>query len=142
MAKLTPHQKGMRTRRRNAAKCRASRREEPTGRLQEDGATHPDQIRKRLLWLARERGISVGELPRGRVDVPTMEMIAFCSKHGVTVDWLVFGRPRDLLHMLRQVPPAPPPSATGLLEKLERLNPRARAFVAERVEALLSGNAQ
>jgi len=110
-----------------------------------DGACHPDQIRKRLLWLAARRGIPVAELPRGRLDVPTPDLVDFCSKHSLSIDWLAFGQPRDLLEMMRNPPQWPgetaqPPlsPADRLLAKLSRLQPNEIAFIDATVTKLLS----
>lgn len=140
MAKLTPSQKRTRTRRRNAAKRRAMLPEGPKDRLIQAGCSDRAQIQKRLLWFAQARGIPVSQVPTVR-SCPTPELLTFCKVHQVNLDWMLEGGLTELRAMLRQ-PPRREAAPESLLEKIERLSPTARAFVAERVDALLSEHAR
>lgn len=139
MAKLTPSQKRTRTRRRNAARRRAMLPERPKDRLIQAGCADRAQIQKRLLWFAQARGIPVEQVPTVR-NCPTPELLTFCKVHQISLDWMLEGGMAELRVMLRQAP-RKPEASESLLEKLERLSPKARAFVAERVEALLEDGA-
>ena len=48
----------------NAARRLAARRKTPLGRLYTDGSCKPENVRRRLHWLAYERHISEKDLPK------------------------------------------------------------------------------
>lgn len=77
------------THKRNAASQLAIRRQTPFGRLWEDGASKPENIRERLEWLAAEWQIDSEQLPKkiSRTEL-TQEVIDFCEKYDVSLDWL------------------------------------------------------
>jgi hypothetical protein len=125
------------TRRRNEAKRRAAAAQNPRGRLLNDGAAHQGQMRRRLLWLANQRGIPVADVPKvGRVC--TKELRDFCVKHGITFEWLFEGDLKALLWMTQQRHRrAVAVTPESLKEKLARLSESEREVIRRMVDELV-----
>jgi hypothetical protein len=87
------------TRKKNAARRRATQRKTPLGRLSTDGAFSRQNIRRRLQWLAHERQIPPGELPEVKRTF-TEELRDFVEKHNVSCDWLLIGDLKGLQRMV------------------------------------------
>ncbi|RTM13890.1 MAG: hypothetical protein EKK33_08945 [Bradyrhizobiaceae bacterium] len=125
-----------RTRRRNAARRAKQRRKTPNGRLFLAGATHPDQIKRRLDWLALEWNLPA---PPKVYATPTTALISYIEKHGILFDWMVYGRVRDLVAMKQARRMAPQPS---LAERCARLPPQARETIRKVIDGLLMANGE
>jgi hypothetical protein len=142
---LTTSEKRTRTRRRNAAKRRrnaarrlAEDRLDAWGRLVHDKAADPDTIRKRLLWLAQERGIPLEDVPPVRSHM-TQGLLDFCQSHGISLKWVTLGRLKDLLEMLRQPQPEQPPSTEEFLRLLARCSTADRDQVVRKLRTMVDG---
>jgi len=137
MANLSSGEKRARTRRRNAAKRRSMARAEPKGRLRDDGAAHPDAIRKRLLWLAHERGIPVDEVPKV-LQVMTVELSDFCKAHRLSLNWVIGGCLNDLQYMLRQQPAEREPTFDEFKALLGKLDAVGRRAVVDKLRSMVT----
>src|SRR3954471_20071177 len=81
------------TRRRNMAK----RRESPIGRLSEDGASSPRNIRRWLSWLAIEWHLEAPpKIGRG----PSEALADYCTRHRISFDWMLGGCLKGLKRMV------------------------------------------
>ena len=94
------------TRRRNAARRLTARRKTPLGRLHTDGSCKPENIGRRLQWLAHERQIPEKDLPKVQCDM-TDELFDFAEKYHVSLDWLLCGDLKGLREMRRGCPSRP-----------------------------------
>jgi hypothetical protein len=95
------------TRRRNGARRLAARRKTPLGRLQTDGSCKPENVRRRLQWLAYERQIPEKDLPKVQCN-PTDELFDFAEKYHISLDWLLCGDLKGLHRMTENLVPASP----------------------------------
>ena len=68
-------------------------------RLHTDGSCKPENVRRRLQWLAYERQIPEKDLPKVQCD-PTDELLDFAEKHHVSLDWLLGGDLKGLHRMM------------------------------------------
>jgi hypothetical protein len=60
------------------------------GRLQEDGASSKDNIRRRILLIAAERGLSHAEI-KPALTCHTLKVVTFMERHHISADWLLTG---------------------------------------------------
>jgi hypothetical protein len=117
------------TRRRNAAFRLAARRKTPLGRLHTDGSCKPENVRRRLQWLAYERQIPEKDLPKVQCD-PTDELLDFAEKHHVSLDWLLGGDLKGLHRMIGTI--AVTDRVTErIVEKYGQLSPDQQRIVTE-----------
>jgi hypothetical protein len=124
------------TRRRNAALRLAARRKTPLGRLHTDGSCNPENIRRRLQWLAYERQIPEKDLPKVRC-YPTDELLDFAEKYHVSLDWLLGGDLKGLHRMIGK-PRAGVSTVERMLEKYDQLSPDRRRIITEEVNRMLA----
>jgi hypothetical protein len=127
------------TRRRNGARRLAARRKTPLGRLHTDGSCKPENIRRRLHWLAYERQIPEKDLPKVRCN-PTDEFFDFTEKHHISLDWLLCG---DLkaLHRMMGKPCAGVSTVERIMEKYGQLSPDQQRIITEEASRLLAEQA-
>jgi hypothetical protein len=85
------------TRRRNAAFRLRQRRKTPLGRLHTDGSCKPENIHRRLLWLAYERQIPEKQLPKTTRDD---DLLDFAERYHISLDWLICGDLKGLHRMM------------------------------------------
>jgi hypothetical protein len=90
----------------NAAKVRRMRR------LDRDGCSKSDAVRRRLRYIAAERKLEPADIAkiimrRLRLD----DLAGFAQQHGISMDWRMFG---DISRHPKFAPPAPQPLQRGL----------------------------
>ena len=61
-------------------------------RLKRDGALSREAIRRRLQWVAYDRKLAPAEITKA---MRTRNIVAFCKKHGVSLDWVLYGNLQD-----------------------------------------------
>jgi hypothetical protein len=61
-------------------------------RLKRDGALSREAIRRRLQWVAHDRKLAPAEITKA---MRTRNIVAFCKKHGVSLDWVLYGNLQD-----------------------------------------------
>lgn len=122
-------QRAVITRRRNAAK----RRETAMGRLGEDGASSPEHINGRLLWIAIEWMLDappkVGRTP---------SLADYCLRHRISFDRMLYGCLKGFRKMVeepRSRTAAASPSS--LSNKFARLSESERELLLKTVEQML-----
>jgi hypothetical protein len=138
------------TRRRNAAtrkKRHEARLNNPTlgkealriaasDRLTRDGATSTAALQRRVMVLAHERNLAPADYFRLMYRrINTSDMLAFCEKHEVNLDWLMFGDLKGLRQMTqerRAGKPAFPPGS--LQEKLACLTEAERETIRKAID--------
>jgi hypothetical protein len=57
-------------------------------RLKRDGALSREAIRRRLQWVAYDRKLAPAEITKA---MRTRNIVAFCKKYGVSLDWVLYG---------------------------------------------------
>jgi hypothetical protein len=127
------------TRRRNAARRLAARRKTPLGRLHTDGSCKPENVRRRLQWLACERQIPEKDLPKVQCN-PTDELFDFAEKYHVSLDWLLCGDLKGL-HRMMGKPCADVSTVERIVEKYGQLSPDRQRIVTERMNQMLAERA-
>lgn len=90
-----------------ATKRTATPEMERLQRLLAEGSASNGRVRKRLIWLASQRGIPIASLP----PINTCKVAMFCKKHDVDIEWAISGSLTALQAMLRKQPQ--PPIAAG-----------------------------
>jgi hypothetical protein len=120
------------TRRRNAAK--RLRRASPLGRLTTDGACSPQQIKRRLLWLAIEWQLDAP--PKVGLS-PSEELTDYCRRHGISFDWMLYGDLKGLQRMMNwRLGRAAAAAPASLRDKLASLSESEREIILRMVEEL------
>jgi hypothetical protein len=127
------------TRRRNAAFRLAALRKTPRGRLRADGSCEPENIRRRLQWLAYERQIPEKDLPKVQCNL-TDELSDFAEKHHISFDWLLGGDLKGL-HRMMGKPCAGVSTVERIMEKYGQLSPDRQRIVTEEVNRMLAERA-
>jgi hypothetical protein len=79
------------------------KRRKAIDRLQRDGCCSMDAVRRRVLALAAERNIPPAEYAKlMHKRVSTTNALAFCEKHKVSLDWLLYGDLQGLRRMTQE----------------------------------------
>jgi hypothetical protein len=124
------------TRRRNASLRLAARRKTPLGRLHTDGSCKPENVRRRLQWLAHERQIPEKDLPKVQC-CPTDELLDFAEKHHLSLDWLLGGDLKGLHRMIGK-PCAGASTIERIMEKYGQLSPDQQRIITEEANRMLA----
>jgi hypothetical protein len=131
------------TRRRNGARRLAERCKTPLGRLHTDGSCKPENIRRRLHWLAYERQIPEKDLPKVQCN-PTDEFFDFAEKYHISLDWLLCGDLKGL-HRMKGKPCAGVSTVERITERIMKkcgqLSPDQQRIVTEEVDRMLAEQA-
>jgi hypothetical protein len=131
------------TRRRNGALRLAARRKTPLGRLQTDGSCKPENVRRRLHWLAYDRQIPEKDLPKVQCN-PTDEFFDFAEKYNISLDWLLCGDLKGL-HRMKGKPCAGASTVERItervMEKYGQLSPDQQRIFTEEVNRMLAEQA-
>ncbi|MDH2343241.1 hypothetical protein [Bradyrhizobium sp. SSUT77] len=128
-------QRAVITRRRNAA--RRKRRESPIGRLSTDGASSPRNINRRLQWLAVEWML---DAPPKVVRSPSEALVGYCTRHGISFDWMLEGCLKGLKRMMdaRRGRAAAVPSTAAMVAKYAQLSPEDQAIVTAEITRIMA----
>jgi hypothetical protein len=106
-------------------------------RLERDGAHSNAAVQRRVLALAVERDIPPADYAKlMHKRIITENMLAFCKKHKVSIDWLMCGDLKGLQRM-KQGRAAPAPES--LQEKLARLSESDREVIRKIVDQFVEG---
>jgi NurA-like 5'-3' nuclease len=77
-------------------------------RLDRDGANSDDALRRRVRALAAERNLPPADIAKLMYKrIYTRDIMAFCKKHKVSSDWLLYGDLRGLHRMTQEAKAAP-----------------------------------
>jgi hypothetical protein len=114
-------------------------RRKAVDRLQRDGCCSMDAVRRRVRAFAQERNLQPAEfakLMHKRVSTP--HAIAFCKKHKVSLDWLLYGNLQGLQRMMQERRMGKMPTTPERIrEKLARLSESEREIISKKVDELL-----
>jgi hypothetical protein len=81
-----------------------------------------DAVRRRVLALAGERDIPPAEYAKlMHKRVSTRAAMAFCEKHKVSLDWLLYGDLQGLRRMTQEAKAAPPEMTEALRKEVTQL---------------------
>lgn len=135
-AKQKPSQRTI-TRRRNASRRLAKRRQSPLGRLISDGASTARNINRRLLWLANEWRL---EAPPKVGNTVSEELAGYCGKHHINFDWMLDGCLNGLKQMTddRRGRDRAAQSTAAILAKYAQLTPEHQAIVTAELHRMLA----
>jgi hypothetical protein len=98
------------------------KRRKAIDRLQRDGCCSMDAVRRRVLALAGERDIPPAEYAKlMHKRVSTRAAMAFCEKHKVSLDWLLYGDLQGLRRMTQEAKAAPPEMTEALRKEVTQL---------------------
>jgi hypothetical protein len=133
--------KAARTRKRNAAYRRAKQRKTAFGRLEADGSSSNENIRRRLQWLASEWRIPAENLPKL---ISTQSVVDFAKKYDdVELDWLLWGDLKGLQRMMGKRPWHCTNDRTTkrIMAKYDLLTPEQQQIVHEEADRILAERA-
>jgi hypothetical protein len=78
-------------------------------RLQRDGCCSMDAVRRRVQAIAEERKLPPAEFAKLTYKrISTTHAMAFCEKHKVSLDWLLYGDLQGLHRMTKEAKAEPP----------------------------------
>jgi len=107
------------------------------GRLAADGASNPQHIARRTLWLSQE-----WKLPPCPKVGRTMSdaLLRYCDAHSVSLDWLLYGDLKGLQRMVRNRngKPSVPTAKERMLSKYYALAPEDRRIIDELAAKILA----
>lgn len=79
------------------------KRRKAIDRLRRDGCCSMDAVRRRVRALAEERNIPPADYPKlMHKRIMTAHALAFCEKHKVSLDWLLYGDLKGLQRMTQR----------------------------------------
>jgi hypothetical protein len=85
------------------------KRRKAIDRLQRDGCCSTDAVRRRVRAFAQERNLQPAEFAKlMHKRVSTAHAMAFCEKHNVSLDWLLYGDLKGLHRMTKEAFANPP----------------------------------
>jgi hypothetical protein len=94
-------------------------------RLRRDGADSHDALRRRVRAFAAERSLSPADIAKLMYKrISTRDVMAFCKKHKVSFDWLLYGDLRGLHRMAQEAKAAPQETPEALRKEVMALFPR------------------
>lgn len=96
-------------------------------RLEHDGCSSADAVRRRILWLAHERNLPPCEIAKALTG-KDCDVVEFIERHNLSYDWLLCG---DLKGMLRQ----PVKSAARIFTAADLIACYNRLGVSQRISA-------
>ena len=105
------------------------------GRLRKDGCSSDAAMRRRVLLLAAERNLPPTEYAKlMHKRVLTGSFLAFCKKHDVSLDWLMYGDLKGLQRMKRWAKEDPDVQTARILRKFHALKPSYQKIILDWIE--------
>ena len=101
-------------------------------RLQRDGCCSMDAVRRRVQAIAEERQLPPAEFAKLMYKrISTTDAMAFCEKHKVSLDWLLYGDLQGLHRMTKEAKAEPPEMTEAQRKEVSQLflalSPRMQA---------------
>jgi hypothetical protein len=109
------------------------RRRKAIDRLQRDGCCSIDAVRRRVQAIAAERNIPPAEYAKlTHKRVSTRAAVAFCDKHKISLDWLLYGDLKGLQRMTQEAKAEPPeipePQRKEIMRLFSALTPQKQVM--------------